>query len=59
MSLEDRVTDLIVEQLGLKGLRGVSTPGTDALEDIDPAIEEVELPVSEKTLYRAIAARCN
>ena len=56
---DPRHAELVIEQLGLEGRRGLSTPGIDALDDFDLEKPEDELSEGEKTSYRAIAARMN
>ena len=57
-----RHAELVVEQLGLKASKGVSTPGRreDKPEGEQEGHEsEKELTNNEATLFRGIAARCN
>ena len=56
-----RHAELIIEQLELQSAKAVVTPGADI--DVECKAwtdkpEEGELPASECTRYRAIAARC-
>ena len=56
---DQRHADIVVEELGLKDAKEVSTPGTK--EDVDRMLADLGPPLkpSDATLYRALAARLN
>ena len=58
-----RHAELVVEQLGLRDAKPVTTPGSDETSggggDKAELGEEDELPAAEASQFRAIAARCN
>ena len=56
---DPRHAELIAEQLGLTLGTGVGTPGTDALDDVEPETIEDDFSDEQKSMYRCTSARCN
>ncbi len=57
---DPRHAELVVEQLGLRGAKAVSTPGIEMRDESDEEDEEeLEDDNEAKTQYRMISARCN
>ena len=55
---DQRHAEILIDSLGLKGAKGVDTPGAVEHKMMDDGEPEF-LPADQVTLYRAAAARCN
>ena len=55
---DPRHAELVVEQLGLEGEQGVSTPGLSGNEEEDTE-DDVDLEGDDVTRFRGVIARCN
>ena len=56
LEADPRHAELIIEQMGLRGAKGVTTPGTDTAEEDE---SEDNLEAEETTWFRGLVARAN